>query len=53
MQSGVVFDQTPEEEAFNRWHEGEVHEVERLAAVVWRASLEELDLAAVKRKCSR
>jgi hypothetical protein len=50
VQSGVVFDQTPEEEAFNRWHKGEFHEVERLAAVVWRASLEELDLAAVRKE---
>lgn len=47
MKSGVIFDQTPEEEAFHRWHKGEFHEVERLVASVWRKSLAELDLAAV------
>jgi len=47
VQSGTVFDQTPEEEAFNRWHKGEFYEVERLAAAVWRKALGELDLVAV------
>jgi hypothetical protein len=47
VRSGVIFDQTPEEEAFHRWHKGEFHEVERLVARVWRKSLAELDLAAV------
>lgn len=50
VKSGVLLDPTPEEEAFNRWHKGEFHEVERLAAAVWRASLEELDLAAIRRE---
>jgi hypothetical protein len=50
VKTGVVFDQTPEEKAFNRWHNGEFHEVERLAAAIWRASLEELDLAAIRRE---
>ena len=47
VRSGVIFDQTPVEEAFQRWREGEFHEVERLAAAGWRAALQELDLVAV------
>jgi hypothetical protein len=47
VKSGVVFDQTPAEEAFQRWREGDFHEVERLAAAGWRAALQELDLVAV------
>ena len=47
VQSGMVFEQTPEEQAFHRWHNGEFHEVERLAAAVWRKALGELDLGAV------
>jgi hypothetical protein len=47
VKSGVVFDQTPAEEAFQRWRDGDFHEVERLAAAGWRAALQELDLVAV------
>lgn len=47
---GTVFDQTPEEEAFRRWQNGEFHEVERLAAATWRKALGELDLLAVGRE---
>ena len=47
VKSGTVFDQTLEEKAFHRWHDGEFHEVERLAAAVWRKALAELDLVAV------
>ena len=47
VQSGVIFDQTPEEEAFHRWHKGEFYEVERLVARIWRNSLAGLNLAAV------
>jgi len=47
VKSGTIFDQTPEEEAFHRWQKGEFHEVERLAAAVWRKALDELDLVAV------
>src|SRR6266568_4862107 len=32
VKSGTVFDPTPEEQAFHRWHKGEFQEVERLAA---------------------
>jgi hypothetical protein len=47
VKSGTVFEQTPEEEAFHRWHNGQFHEVERLAAAHWRKALSELDLVAV------
>jgi hypothetical protein len=47
VKSGVVFDQAPEEEAFQRWRKGEFHEVEQLAASSWRKALGELDLAAI------
>jgi len=47
VKSGVVFEQTPEEEAFHRWHNGKFHEVERLAAAQWRKALSELDLTAI------
>ncbi len=47
VKSGTVFDQTPEEEAFHRWHKGEFYEVERLVAAGWRKALGELDLIAV------
>ena len=47
VKSGTVFDVTPEEQAFRRWQKGEFHEVERLAAAVWRKALGELDLVAV------
>jgi hypothetical protein len=46
VKSGVAFEQTPEEEAFHRWHNGQFHEVERLAAAFWRKALSELDLIA-------
>ena len=47
VKSGTVFDLTPEEQAFNRWRKGEFQEVERLAAILWRKALGELDLVAV------
>jgi hypothetical protein len=50
VKSGTVFDQTPEEQAFHRWHNGEFHEVERLAAAVWRKALGEMDLIAVAKE---
>jgi len=31
VKSGVVFDQTPEEEAFHRWRDGKFQDVERIA----------------------
>jgi hypothetical protein len=53
VKSGVVFDQTPEEEAFHRWHKGEFHDVERLAAANWRKTLNELDLVAAGKDLRR
>jgi hypothetical protein len=50
VKSGTVFDQTSEEEAFRRWQKGEFHEVERLAAAVWRKALGELDLVTVAKE---
>ena len=47
VQSGYVFEQTPEEEAFSRWNAGQFAEVERIVASFWRKLLGELDLAAV------
>jgi hypothetical protein len=47
VKSGTIFDVTPEEQAFGRWQKGEFHELERLAAAVWRKALSELDLVAV------
>jgi hypothetical protein len=47
VESGVVFEQTPEEEAFIRWKDGKFHDVERITAAYWRQALEELDLIAV------
>jgi hypothetical protein len=50
VKSGTIFEQTPEEEAFHRWQKGEFREVERLAAVMWRKALGELDLVAVAKE---
>jgi hypothetical protein len=44
---GVIFDLSPEAQAFSRWQNGEFLEVERQFAQSWRASLASLDLAAV------
>jgi len=40
---GVVYDVSPERQAFTRWQEGRFLEVERRFARVWRASLEPID----------
>ena len=45
--SGVVYDQSPEAEAFSRWSNGEFLDVERQFARVWREALSTLDLAAL------
>jgi hypothetical protein len=47
VRSGMIFEQTPEEEAFSRWQKGQFHDVERLAAATWRKALSELDLTAM------
>jgi hypothetical protein len=42
--TGVIYDQSPEEEAFGRWVDDRFHEVERRFARAWRASLGALRL---------
>ena len=44
---GVVFEQSPEEEAFLRWQSREFHTLEREFASTWRANLESLDLKRI------
>lgn len=46
---GVVFQNSPEAEAFARWQHGQFLEVERGAAAQWRRMLSELDLPAIGR----
>jgi hypothetical protein len=46
--TGVVYKESPESEAFNRWREGEFLEVERGYAKQWRRELESVDLKAQK-----
>jgi len=41
---GIVFEQSPEAEAFIRWQRGEFLEIERLHAKAWREALSNLDL---------
>jgi hypothetical protein len=43
-QTGVVYDRSPEAEAFARWQKGEFLEVERLFAKIWRGTLKSLKL---------
>jgi hypothetical protein len=43
-QHGIVFDDMPEFEAFQRWQDGEFLEIERRSAVHWRQALSGLDL---------
>ena len=50
VKSGTVFEQTPEEEAFQRWKDGKFDDVERITARFWRKALEELDLVAVQKE---
>ena len=42
--SGVVFDRSPEAEAFSRWQCGDFRELERLFAHEWRETLKAVDL---------
>ena len=45
-QSGVVYDTSPEAQAFSRWQNGEFKDIERLFARGWREMLSNLDLPA-------
>lgn len=44
---GVLYDQSPEADAFSRWQKGEFREIERRLAKQWRADLQAVDLATV------
>jgi hypothetical protein len=46
-ETGVMFRQTPEEEAFMRWQYGQIREFERVAAKAWRSGLQGLNLQAI------
>ncbi len=41
---GIMFEQSPEEEAFERWQDGDFMEIERLHAKGWRAALSNINL---------
>lgn len=47
---GVVFERSPEAEAFSRWQRGQFQEVERDLACNWRAMLSELNLPEVAQR---
>jgi len=47
---GVVFENSPEAEAFARWQRGRFHEVERDLASNWRAMLSELNLPEIAQR---
>lgn len=44
---GVVYEPSPEAEAFSRWQEGDFLSIERKFAKVWRIALNSLDLNAI------
>ena len=46
-QTGVVFKEPPEREAFSRWQDGQFTEVERRFAKVWREALAKLDFQVI------
>lgn len=46
--TGIVYKESPEAEAFNRWRDGQFLEVERGYAKQWRRELESVDLKAQK-----
>jgi hypothetical protein len=46
---GIIFNEMPEFQAFQRWQEGRFLDVERLFARVWRAGLSGLDFSAAYR----
>jgi len=46
-ETGVVFDRSPEAEAFDRWHKNKFLDVERMYARGWRETVTNLDLASM------
>lgn len=47
--SGVIFQQTPEEESLSRWRRGDFLDIERQQAKRWRAGLANIDLEEIYR----
>src|SRR6266851_2725479 len=45
--TSLFFEERPEEAAFRRWQDGDFHDFERVVATQWRASLANVDYAAV------
>lgn len=45
-EKGVIYDESPETQAFTQWQHGEFREIERKFAVGWRHMLSTLDLPA-------
>ncbi len=45
--TGIVYDQSPEDAAFQRWQTEKFAEVERLFAAQWRAALQAIDLREI------
>jgi hypothetical protein len=43
-QSGIVYEESPEAEAFGRWQRGEFLDIERQYAKLWRRAIKSLDL---------
>jgi hypothetical protein len=46
-QTGVVYDESPEDVAFQRWQREEFEEVERLFATGWREAMKGIDLKQI------
>ena len=47
-ETAVVFQDSPEAQAFTRWQDGKFSELEKMFAYKWRSELEALDLSAIK-----
>lgn len=45
--AGIIYEASPESQAFSRWQNGQFVELERQFAKTWRTSLSSLDLKAV------
>jgi hypothetical protein len=50
VMGGTVYEEAPEDLAFQRWEQGNYYEVERSFASFWRARLLELDLSVIARE---
>lgn len=45
--AGIVYKQSPEAAAFERWQDGRFRDVERITATFWRDALQALDLSEI------